>query len=932
MKIRPNTWDSAIASSVLIDNEYDLPKDMSGKIVLDIGAHIGSFALACQQRGAKRIICYEPDIENASILIANVGEDAAVRSEITVLQYAVTGLSYTDLGVRHLTEHDFDRGRNTGHVDVFGSADGTSSKGINDVIRAVGEPIDLLKLDCEGAEWEIFQYADFSNVRSLVAELHNVPNGDHPALMAFKGKSLQELAESARIVLRNAGFNVSIVHQGITSKLTASRTLTVSLDRKPVMLWVGDAVITTGYARVTERICSHLVNCGWDVHVLGIGYNGDPHRYPYKIYPAIDSNVGGHRNGLTRMKEIVSRVKPDICIIQDDSWNVGIITDNMAMLGIGVPTIGYVAVDSENVRAETAIQLRNLRHVICHTEFGIEQLRLAGYAGAASTAFHGVDTTIYTPYSREEARSGIPIPYNNIANAFIWGVVGQNQPRKRLDLSLAYWAAWWRQTGKPDNAYLYLHTMPDGVWDIRQLSDYLGIKGRVFSTEGGQRLSDFEMPSLYNAFDVCISTSEGESFGIPLLEGMACFASNTPVYAESVERGMSRPYSGDMIRIHVNTDYVEVTPNHPIWTAFGWQLAGDIQVGTPLLYNNLYGKKRNISDTIEKVVEVLQNDAAQRGRSESGHKSFQSNVVSSQVGYTEDTPGQNEISRCVVYNITADGISGRSNRRGRWSDYFQDGKVKGNRQVEMETCCIRNEYQHGADGMAGGRNGQETLSIQSSEAGTRSLLQFEYDGCVLSESIQSTGTSTGSEKRIDTSHNSLERDSVIYADTVRQEFASDREALKNCIASEAAEYKTITQIERYTVENISVFNLKTASGLYFAAGFLVHNCGIPNIAVECGGAPYWAGDSIYWVKPSYYQFTVNRINTKRWIASEADFVRAMQDMYENTELRDDYAKRGLEKAKQLTWTSAGDHFDAVLRKVLNAKKAAVASRDALAEF
>lgn len=566
MRIRRDTWDSHIATSVLVHNEYGLPDDMSGKTVVDIGAHIGSFAIACQRRQAKKVICYEPDPENADLLESNVIEDPERRTEVIVVRKAVTGLPAKDLGLRRLTEHDFGMGRNTGHVDVFGVDDGvTGSDGINTVLG--GNRIDLLKMDCEGAEWDIFEYADLSGVDEIVAELHAPPtDSTHRLLDPIKGKTLTELCDALTAKLRTQEFEPVILSTSpVTAKLLATRRKiqevpilpeksinTVATGRR--VLWIGDACVPSGYGRVTENICTRLYKTGWDVSVLGIAYNGDPHKFPYPIYPSVDPNTGGARNGLTRIKDIMKRVKPDIVIIQDDSWNVGIVVDNMAMLNCWAPTIGYVAIDSQNVRQDAAMQMRNLKHAICHTEFGVKELVAAGYNGSTSVAGHAVDTSLYTLYNKKECRSGIHFN-TDLSNAFIWGVVGRNQPRKRLDLSVAYFAAWWKRAGCPENAYLYIHADGDGSWDIRQLIDYCGIRGRVFATDGGVSLPDEQLPGLYNSFDAMISTSEGESFGLCALEGMAC---SVPQIA--VECGGQPHWAGDAIH-WVKPSYYSFTSN-----------------------------------------------------------------------------------------------------------------------------------------------------------------------------------------------------------------------------------------------------------------------------------------------------------------------------------------------------------------------------------
>jgi FkbM family methyltransferase len=498
---------------------------MDNMIVVDIGAHIGAFAVACLNRGAKEVHCFEPDPENFQVLEANVteAEDANPGTGAVLYRAGVTGIDVATVGIRHLTDHDYDKGRNTGHNDIFGDGDEIDAIPVTKILtELVPDMIDLLKIDCEGAEWSIFASGDFTRVRRIVGELHMPPDIDNPMLNPFRGKPLNELCDELRANLESQGFHVSVIPDShTTAKIVAmNQPITEVKDRKPKLLWVGDAIVPTGYGHVTDHICTRLVAKGWDVRVLGIGYIGDPHNKPYKIYPALDPFSGsGAVLGHARLQKIIQQLTPDICVIQHDSWNVGGLVDTMAMNNVLIPTIGYVAVDSENVRADVASQLRNCKHVICHTQFGIEQLQLAGFTGPTSIAGHGVDMELFQPYNREEAREGLPIPHKD---PFIFGAVAANQPRKRLDLTIAYWAAWWHQAGKPDNAYLYLHTNDDGCWDLRQIATYCGVRSRLFRTDGGQSLRENELPTLFNSFDCVLSTAEGESFGIPILQAAAC--------------------------------------------------------------------------------------------------------------------------------------------------------------------------------------------------------------------------------------------------------------------------------------------------------------------------------------------------------------------------------------------------------------------------
>ncbi len=516
MKVRPDTWDSTICRSVMIENEYGLPEDMTGMVVLDIGAHIGSFLNACHSRGAKRVICYEPDPANFEMLTVNAVECGDI-TEVELWNKAVTGETTHNLKLRHLKNHDLGNGMNTGHVDVFGfDKDGLTSISINDVIAAIGCPIDLIKIDCEGAEWGILEQGDFKNVTKIVVELHAIQTGDHPMAAGLLEESIAGLTQQAVRTLSKKGLIAKVNYlNDALGKMTIIQRASVSVSSTRKLLWISHAGIISGYGKVTENICKRLFEMGWDVRIYGIGYNGYPHNMPYRIYPAYETGAN--------LKPLLESFQPDAVLICDDHFNISIRTQMLTSMGLYPPIIGYAAVDSENVRKDIGAQFRTLKHAIFHTQFGVEQLALAGYKGSSSIAGHGTDLTKFAPYDKTNARENISVflPTMKLKTAFIWGVVGVNQPRKRIDLSLAYFAEWWKRAGKPIDAYIYLHSDPQGVWDIPQLADYLGIKGRILTTNN-QMLPESHMPSMYSIFDAMISTAEGESWGMCHHEAMAC--------------------------------------------------------------------------------------------------------------------------------------------------------------------------------------------------------------------------------------------------------------------------------------------------------------------------------------------------------------------------------------------------------------------------
>lgn len=280
------------------------------------------------------------------------------------------------------------------------------------------------------------------------------------------------------------------------------------------LVWVGDAVASTGFAKCTHKILETL-HKNWEIHVLGLNYYGDPvHDYPYKIYPAQN---GGDFFGVKRLPWLIERTRPEMVVIQNDPWNFPQYLEKTG----STPIVGIVAVDGLNCRGEA---LNGLHHAIFWTEFGRDEACRGGYRGPSTVIPLGVDLELYKPIDRTKARQVMGI-YEYTKDSFVIGNVNRNQPRKRLDLTIKYFCEWVKEY-RIDDAFLYLHVAPTGDqgYDPRQLMKYYSVPRRLILCEPELMygISEDMMPYLYNCFDVQVSTTQGEGFGLTTLEGMAC--------------------------------------------------------------------------------------------------------------------------------------------------------------------------------------------------------------------------------------------------------------------------------------------------------------------------------------------------------------------------------------------------------------------------
>lgn len=170
---RPGTCDYDVYRQVVQCNEYGLPETFQpDDIVLDVGAHIGSFAFACVQRGARHVVAFEPDPENRSLALRNLHDslgsvvlrrEAVWRSDVPVESVGYSG--YERDGSAY----------NTGAGTLLSAEAGmeVGAVALDEVLAEVGGPVRLLKLDCEGSEFPILYTSKrLDRIKEIAGEFH----------------------------------------------------------------------------------------------------------------------------------------------------------------------------------------------------------------------------------------------------------------------------------------------------------------------------------------------------------------------------------------------------------------------------------------------------------------------------------------------------------------------------------------------------------------------------------------------------------------------------------------------------------------------------------------------------------------------------------------------------------------------------------------
>lgn len=159
--------DAVVFPEVLEQNCYRLPDRLPPHAhVVDVGAHIGSFSVLALSRGARQVWAFEPDAYNWALCKKNLeffGSRARVHHR-AVWSHAGR------VGLNRFEQSYLGTARDAG--------DDVDSVSLDTILAEASEgeqrSVQVLKLDCEGAEWPILMSSKLLHVcEAIVGEYHH---------------------------------------------------------------------------------------------------------------------------------------------------------------------------------------------------------------------------------------------------------------------------------------------------------------------------------------------------------------------------------------------------------------------------------------------------------------------------------------------------------------------------------------------------------------------------------------------------------------------------------------------------------------------------------------------------------------------------------------------------------------------------------------
>lgn len=311
---------------------------------------------------------------------------------------------------------------------------------------------------------------------------------------------------------------------------------------KRILAWTNSPHTSTGYGTQIRSLTTYLQDAGYEVAIAANSGIGDQALswQGIDVYP----NRGDPFNAKL-VKEYADYFEADVILTLYDLWGF----PARVREELGYPWIAWTPVDGHPV---PDLQIRACKQsdwIVSMSKFGKAELEDVGLPSEYIPL--GVDCDVFSPGDREAARKEVDVP----KGAFVVGVVAANKGwpcRKSWPELIAGFAEFHRM--HPNDTILYLHTtrMPYGAREgmpIARMCARAGIPMNairiVSEADIALGIPAETMAQIYRSFDVLLSPSMGEGFGLPIVEAQAC---GTPVITQACSAMTEHTWAGMAIQ------------------------------------------------------------------------------------------------------------------------------------------------------------------------------------------------------------------------------------------------------------------------------------------------------------------------------------------------------------------------------------------------
>jgi glycosyltransferase involved in cell wall biosynthesis len=295
------------------------------------------------------------------------------------------------------------------------------------------------------------------------------------------------------------------------------------------ILYYGDAPsVSTGFATVSRNILMPLHNSGkYDITVLGVNHYGEPHSFPFPIWPVFN-NPERDPYGRELVKQQIAQMDFDILFMIQDSFILDFVKEYIPALRLShKPFKNIIYFPIDGIPKPSWIEAMAVADCpVSYTKFAFDECARAfpSIKDKLQIIPHGINPNDFYPIPYREMLSFRRSFFGPLSDKFIFTNVNRNQQRKDIPRFLM---AFKKLHEKYPDTLAYCHmAIRDQGWNLDEVCKAIGLeinKDIVFPHNFGPN-KGFPVQILnkiYNASDVVVTSTLGEGFGLGQLEAMA---------------------------------------------------------------------------------------------------------------------------------------------------------------------------------------------------------------------------------------------------------------------------------------------------------------------------------------------------------------------------------------------------------------------------
>jgi glycosyltransferase involved in cell wall biosynthesis len=354
------------------------------------------------------------------------------------------------------------------------------------------------------------------------------------------------------------------------------------------IVFYGDApTCATGFATVSRNILTALHETGrYDIKILGINYWGDPHPFPFPIWPT-GTNQQKDPYGRQKVANMIPQMEFDVLFFLQDSFILNFLPQLVQHLkaeGRKFKSVCYFPIDGVP-KKEWIDSVSVVDVPVTYTQFGYDEClkKDPDLKKKLKIVPHGVNPKDFNPIEESFILPFRSQYFGPQSKKYIYMNLNRNQQRKDIPRSLLAYKTVHEQDPE---TLLYLHmAVRDQGWNLDDVVKGMGLdmtSDVLFPQNFGPNMG-FPIKTLnaiYNSVDCVMSTALGEGWGLSWIEAMATktpvIMPNNTAITENISEDMGYlvdsgtnpslftvlPWDNEVVRPTVDTAHLVELMNH----------------------------------------------------------------------------------------------------------------------------------------------------------------------------------------------------------------------------------------------------------------------------------------------------------------------------------------------------------------------------------